>query len=330
MLSRRLDPRRNKNNRRHWVMRNLRLGRVSALIAAVLTVATLAPQSGASAVRLKTLYSFCAQENCTDGSEPGAGVIMDAAGHLYGTTATGGNAGPYVSAGTVFELTPNAAKTKWTETVLYSFCAQGGTSCTDGDGPAAGLIRDAAGNLYGTTTGGGAHAGPSGSGEGTVFELSPDATGTWTETVLYSFCAQENCTDGDSPEASLIRDAAGNLYGTTPTGGAHAALGNGGGTVFELTRNAAKATWTEKVLYSFCASSVAVLCSDGAGPAGGLIRDAAGNLYGTTEAGGASGSDTVFQLIPNAAKSTWTHKILYSFCPQFGCTDGQGGALMPG
>ncbi len=94
---------------------------------------------------------------------------MDAAGHLYGTTAGGG---AHDGIGTVFELTPNAAKTKWIETVLYSFCAHVvGKNCTDGAAPEAGLIMDAAGQLYGTTEEGGAHAGPFGAGGGTVFEL---------------------------------------------------------------------------------------------------------------------------------------------------------------
>ena len=144
-------------------MRNLLLGRVPVLITAVLAVTSLAPRSSAAAAALKTLYSFCAQggTNCSDGAVPSAGLIIDAAGRLYGTTDLGGAH----NGGTVFELTPYAARTKWTETALYSFCTQGGTNCTDGNGPAAGLIIDSAGHLYGTTYGGGAHN------QGTVFEL---------------------------------------------------------------------------------------------------------------------------------------------------------------
>jgi len=186
-------------------------------------VAYLAASGAASAATESVLYSFCALgQFCTDGVDSSAGLIMDAVGNLYGTTEQGGAHGGF---GTVFEVTPNAAKTTWTETVLYSFCAQGGENCTDGLGPLAGLIMDASGNLYGTTSGSflesrnGPYIG------GTVFELTPNmAKTTWTETVLYSFCAQSSCTDGSFPDAGLIVDAMGGLYGTTYYGGAHAGL----------------------------------------------------------------------------------------------------------
>jgi uncharacterized repeat protein (TIGR03803 family) len=141
---------------------------------------------------------------------------MDGAGNLYGTTP---NAGSSCDCGVVFRLSPPiAGQTAWTEPVLYSF--SGGV---DGFGPVAGLTRDHAGNLYGTTdVGGFSNFG------GVVFKLSPPAPGrrAWTETVLHSF----NGKDGAEPRAGLIRDAAGNLYGTTYAGGAH-----GSGTVFKLT-----------------------------------------------------------------------------------------------
>ena len=213
-------------------LRKVWLGRVPVLGVALLTVASLAPQSGVSAATLKTLYRFCQQggTNCTDGSVPEAGLITDTAGHLYGTTMGGGAH----ARGTVFELSPNAAKTIWTERVLYRFCAQGSTNCTDGASP-QGLIMDAAGHLYGTSVGGGAHP-VFGLGGGTVFELTPNAAKTiWTERVLYSFCALATCTDGRGPLAGLIMDAAGHLYGTTFYDGAHVTPSNEGGTVFELT-----------------------------------------------------------------------------------------------
>jgi uncharacterized repeat protein (TIGR03803 family) len=231
------------------------------------------------------LYSFCAQggTNCSDGAVPSAGLIIDAAGRLYGTTDLGGAH----NGGTVFELAPYAARTKWRETVLYSFCARGGTNCIDGLQPVAGLIIDAARHLYGTTQGGGALN------EGTVFELTPNAARTkWTETALYSFCTQggTNCTDGSGPAAGLIMDAAGYLYGTTYGGGAH-----NQGTVFELRPNAAKTQWTETVLYSFCAQG-GTNCTDGAYSSGRLIMDKAGHLYGTTPGGGAHNEGSVFEL----------------------------------
>ncbi len=267
------------------------------------------------------LYSFCAQPNCADGYNPNAGLIMDASGNLYGTT-TGGGGG---SLGTVFKLTPNATKTAWTYTGLYSFCAQ--TNCTDGSYPFACLTMDAAGNLYGVTTYGGRYSAlfcpqePVGyAGCGTVFKLTPKSTPPWTETVLYRFCAQPSCSDGITP-AGLILDASGTLYGTTTAGG------NGSGTVFELTPNAAKTAWTHKVLYTFCAQPY---CSDGAGPDAGLIMDKSGNLYGTTYYGGSSSgrgnglSGKVFELTPNAGKTAWTYNVLYNFCSQSNCADGDG------
>jgi uncharacterized repeat protein (TIGR03803 family) len=168
-------------------------------------------------------------------------------------------------------VTSTWAATPWYEKVLHSF--NGG----DGANPAAGLIFDAAGNLYGTTTGGGT------SGYGTVFELTPMGGGGWTETILYSF---GNGTDGAIPYAGLIFDAAGNLYGTTFGGGPY----GGAGTVFELTPTAGGG-WTETVLHSFNGG-------DGANPVAGLIFDAAGNLYGTTTGGGTYGGGTAFELSP--------------------------------
>jgi len=233
------------------------------------------------------LHSFCAQNNCTDGALPYAGVIFDQKGNLYGTTFDGGAYGD----GVVFKLTP-AGK----ETVLYSFCAQ--SDCSDGASPIAGLVFDRKGNLYGTTFGGGAY------GEGVVFEV----TSKGNERVLYSFCTQNYCTDGKQPGAGLVLDGKGNLYGTTPSGGAY-----GNGTVFKLTP-----AGLETVLYSFCAQSH---CSDGGQPFAGVIFDHKGNLYGTTFSGGTGRTDggggTVFKLT-----SKGKEKVLYPFCEQTNCPDG--------
>ncbi len=172
----------------------------------------------------RVLYSF---GNTPDGAIPVVGLIFDATGNLYGATTEGGTHGD----GTVFELTPTGGG-GWTERVLYSF---GNTP--DGAYANAVLIFDGAGNLYGTTELGGAN-GP----YGTVFELTPTAGGGWTEKVLHSFA---NGTDGARPLASVIFDAAGNLYGTTTEGGT-----NRDGTVFELTPTAGGG-WTETLLHSF-------------------------------------------------------------------------------
>ena len=223
----------------------------------------------------KVLHSFVSDG--ADGNNPYAGLIFDAAGNLYGTTSGGGTSG----VGTVFELTPAGGGT-WTEKVLHDFSNNEGTT------PLGGLIFDAAGNLYGTTSRGG-------NDYGTVFELTPGAGGTWTEKVLHNF----DNTDGAYPQAGLISDIAGNLYGTTPNGGT-----DGLGTVFELTP-AGGGTWTEQVLLNFNST-------DGANPYGGLIFDAAGNLYGMTFNGGTFNYGAVFELTP-AGGGTWTEKVLHNF-----------------
>jgi uncharacterized repeat protein (TIGR03803 family) len=278
------------------------------------TVFELTPNAAKTKWTHTILYNFCEHGGgCADGGAPKAGLLMDASGHLYGTTAGGGAHGE----GTVFELTPNAARTKWTETVLYSFCSLGGNNCTDGQQPRSGVIMDPSGRLYGTTFEGGGVPNYVGYG-GTVLELTPNTAKTeWTETVLYRFCSQggENCTDGFEPQDNLIRDAAGHLYGTTQAGGAHGSK-EGGGTVFELAPNAAKSKWTHTILHNFCSQ---LGCADGGGPVAGLIMDAAGHLYGTTSYGGPpalKSSGTAFELIPNAAKSKWTETVLYGFGSQ--------------
>ncbi len=171
------------------------------------------------------LYAFCAQskndQSCPDGATPYGGLIMHR-GKLYGTTAGGGNSSDPYAGGTVFELVPYANGVQ--HTILYSFCAQSG--CPDGSTPLAGLVMDHSGNLYGTTLVGGGHS------YGSVFELTPGSTTPWTEQVLYSFCTNNDCADGDSPAAPLIMDAAGNLYGTAQY---NRLRHDKGGSVFKLT-----------------------------------------------------------------------------------------------
>jgi len=219
------------------------------------------------------LYRFA---GTPDGELSDAGLVLDNAGNLYGTTYYGG----VYAAGTVFRLDKSGA-----ETVLYSFSAQ-----PDGAVPSAGLIRDGSGNLFGTTQKGG--TGTCFGGCGTVFMLDPSGS----ETVLYSFTGSP---DGEYPFASLIRDAKGNLYGTTAYGGTEKCNngnGQGCGTVFKLTQS--KSGWTETVLHSFNGHS------DGSYPFAPLLRDAAGNLYGTSYEGGTFsqsctfGCGTVFRVTP--------------------------------
>jgi uncharacterized repeat protein (TIGR03803 family) len=244
------------------------------------TVFELKP-TGSGPWAVKILYSF--QNNRIDGSGPYAGVIFDPAGNLYGTTI-GGGSNEY---GTVFELSPRAIGA-WKENILFNFDPAFGVE------PAGGLVFDPAGNLYGTALEGGTNF------NGVVFELSPQGGGSWVEAVLHSF---GGTGDGLTPWDTLILDSAGNLYGTTNDGGA---FGFEGGTVFELTP-AGSGEWTETILYNFGGSN-----TDGAGPAGGLTFDSAGNLYGATRAGGTTGFGTVYQLIP-AGNGTWTENQLHSF-----------------
>src|SRR5271167_1758353 len=244
------------------------------------TVFELTPTAGGGWTET-VLHSF---GNGTDGAEPYASLIFDAAGNLYGTTQYGG----IYHVGTAFELTPTAGG-GWTATVLYNFGSRSGSG-TDGYWPSS-LILDAAGNLYGTTQRGGTYS------WGIAFELTP-AGGSWTETVLHSF---GNGTDGLWPQARLIFGATGNLYGTTQFGGTH-----GVGTVFELTPTA-DGGWTEQVLHNFGSSG-----TDGAFTQAGLIFDAAGNLYGTTFEGGSYILGTVFELTPTAGGG-WTETVLHSF-----------------
>jgi uncharacterized repeat protein (TIGR03803 family) len=257
---------------------------VSLVLAAVLFLT-----SAWAADHQTVLYSF---SNHPDAATPVGSLIMDAAGNLYGATNSGGiYCPPFFGCGTVFKL--SCAQTGWTETVLYSF-----GNGNDGVGPTGSLIMDAAGNLYGTTNGGGIH------GVGTVFELSPSQDGGWEETVLYSF---DSINDGFDPSGGLIMDAAGNLYGATSNGGTYAE-----GTVFELSPSQGGGGWTETVLYNFGHGT------DGAFPVGGLVIDTAGNLYGTTEEGGQGGSycqsygcGTVFELSPSGGG--WAETVLHNF-----------------
>ena len=261
-----------------------------------------------------TIYSFCVQANCTDGANPGGALISDPQGNLYGTTLVGGA----YDQGTIYELTPPpGGGAPWTNTLLYSFCSQG-PPCADGNGPQTGVIRDTNGNLYGTTLSGGSRFN-----EGTVFELTPPqgGHGPWTETVLYEFCANDNCVDGNQPLGGLTLDSHGNLYGTTTAGGPH-----GQGVVFELSPSGG-GQWTYNILYGFCPEHG---CADGSTPNyGSLVFDSAGNLYGATTMGGSQNFGTVFKLTHSGG--SWTESVLHSFCSAANCTDGEepyGGVVL--
>jgi uncharacterized repeat protein (TIGR03803 family) len=250
-----------------------------------------------------------------DGAYPYSAVTFGPDGNLYGTTA-GGGSNKY---GTVFKLTPHSDGS-WGESVIFSF------SGTNGSAPVTSPIFDEAGNMYGTTEQGGPKAFACGYGCGLIFELSPNGLGGWTENILYSF---QGRSDGSSPSA-LVRDSAGNLYGTTLQGGNpskycywYYSNKSTCGTVFELTNTAGQ--WTRSTLYAFNPEKVT---GDGGLPMAGLAFDSAGNLYGTTFEGGdlscdspyegTPGCGTVFRLSPGSG-GQWSETILHMF-------DGDDGA----
>jgi uncharacterized repeat protein (TIGR03803 family) len=222
------------------------------------------------------LYAFTGQ---ADGGFPNPGLAMDKTGNLYGTTQTGGTAS--CNCGTVFKVSKGGK-----ETVLHSSAAG-----TDGSWPLyAGLVMDAAGNFYGTTTGGGSSA-CGGSGCGTVFKVSTRGR----ETVLYRF---KGGSDGEFPSAGLALDKEGALYGTTSDGGV-GPCELGCGTVFRVSKKG-----KETILHRFNTSKG----NDGADPLGGTVQDTNGNLYGTTVYGGAYGNGTAFEVTKRGKET-----VLYSF-----------------
>jgi uncharacterized repeat protein (TIGR03803 family) len=195
---------------------------------------------------------------------------MDASGNLFGPAYVGGAS----NVGTIFEFSqkPNG---KWSPTVLHDFCQQ--QSCTDGEAPDSELLRDAAGNLYGTAGSGGPFCPQSMLGCGVLFKLTPNATQS-SYSVLHSFCAEQGCPDGAWPAGPLAMDASGAIYGVTDYSN---------GTIFKMEN-------AFRTLYSFCTQAN---CADGTHPDG-LTIDGSGNLFGIAAGGGAHGQGTVFELSP--------------------------------
>jgi uncharacterized repeat protein (TIGR03803 family) len=224
----------------------------------------------------------------SDGGYPAHGdLIFDSAGSIYGATSEGGDllCNPPLGCGTVYELVHSAQG--WTETPIHIF-----SGALGGAQPMGGVIFDSEGNLYGTTYGRGMY------GWGTVFQLA-SSNGQWTLNTIYAFM---NETDGRYPEASLLIDRSGNLYGATPAGGSGSS-----GTVFELTPSGGG--WNFDLLYSFIGNAE--------GPEAALTMDSAGNLYGTTSAAGPYDWGTVFKLTPSS--DGWAYTLLHAFT---GGTDG--------
>jgi hypothetical protein len=250
-------------------------------------------------------------KGANDGSVPTSGLIIDAAGNLYGVTGYGGTGdcvllGVPAGCGTVYEISPPKQKGgQWTETILYSL-----PTSKQGYLPNGNLVFDRAGSLYGVTVYGGTRGttcnGFYGGQCGVVFKLSPPKTkgAKWTEKVLHDFAGG---TDGASPNGDLALDGRGNVYGTTAGGGSTGCQGPGCGTAFEL-KPATKTGggWNEKMLHRFTDGS------DGAGPNGGLIFDAKGSLYGTAGGGGTQGVGVVFRLVAKP-RGRWVESVLHDF-----------------
>ena len=262
----------------------------------------------------RIIYRF---QGRTDGAQPQAGLLAGQNGVLFGTTSIGGyrHCIDY-GCGTVFELIPSG--TSYSERVIHRF----GKSAQDGVGPEDALVADSTGSLYGTTRFGGG-----GGFIGVVFKLTPSGS-SFHESIIHHF--QPGMSDGQYPEAGVIIDSAGALYGTTTLGGSGSNCGEGCGIVYKLTPS--RKGYRESVIYNFQNSP------DGAVPSAGLLEDASGALYGTTGFGGElssncpSGCGTIFKLTPSG--NGYSESVLYSFkggsdgsAPQAGLTVGTNGVL---
>jgi len=324
-----------------------------------LATAALITAHSASAYTYKVIHDFCSKRLCADGRLPQSGVVMDAAGNLYGTTAIG-----ETGSGNVYELIPDPERANWKSKTLYQFKSKD----PNGMNPSGVPILDTSGNLYGTTY----WSGPYGGGPATAYELIPNGTkpvrtikllatlpngntvagvtyqgaatgvpydgtsplygtttgtvyqltssgGTWTLNTLYSFCQLENCHDGSAPIGTVTLDANGHVFGTASAGGQF-----NQGVAYELVETGG--TWALSDLHDFCQRPK---CHDGAGPSNALVSDGLGNFYGTTLHGGANKkAGLVFKLA-----SDGTYTPLYSFCALHGCADGvlpQSDLLMAG
>jgi len=247
------------------------------------TVFQVAPGTGGKWIE-HVLYNFCAKSRCTDGALPVSGVILDAAGNLFGTAGGGVS-----NSGVTFELRQDLASPNgWRFRLIYN----GGSD--------VGLVLDKVGNLYGVL-GAGEY------GEGAISELSPGSHG-WTETFLYSFCPKFPCANGVIAAAGLVWDRAGNLYGTTQFGGNFPPQcpGSAGCGVAYQLESLGGGKWKYRVLHRFAAFP-----NDGQLPYAGVTLDSKGNVYGTTLYSGTS-SGTVFELSPQQDGS-WKETILYDF-----------------
>ncbi len=246
------------------------------------TVFQLAPSG--SGWTETVLHSFTSG---ADGGQPYGGVTLDAQGNVFGTTVIGGSGGVCVESGcgVVFKLTRTGST--WSPSVIYDF-----TGLDDGYGPGGPVVFDAQGNLYGMTPTGGAN------GLGVVYKLTPGAGGAWTQSVIHTFTGGSDGATGSAGRL-LVDNATGAITGVATVGGQY-----GAGVVFRLT-STASGPWTPTTLYEFQGQP------DAAFPYGGLLKDTAGNLYGTTYYGGANGLGAVYKLTSQGG--AYTESVLHSF-----------------
>jgi uncharacterized repeat protein (TIGR03803 family) len=290
------------------------------VLTTVLFLITLLTATLASAATETVLYSF---QGGSDGAVP-QGVVMDKSGNLYGTTERGGKGGNINcfgnGCGFIYELSP-ASGGGWTKTDLYSF-----TGKKDGGVPVGNLAIDAKGNLYGVTEQGGTGDCSSvlGAGCGVVFRLSPNSKGGWDYAVIHDFDQNIASDDGSYPNAGVVFDQSGNLYGTTTFGGSFVC---DCGVVYQLAP-AQNGQWTENVLYLF--EGISQGGTDVSFPDSDVFVDSAGRVFGTGTGGGDvncnDGCGGVFELLPQS-DGTYTEQVLHIFT---GGTDGfdpEGGVL---
>ena len=245
------------------------------------TVFSLTPPAlGKKKWKQKVIFDFCKEGNsCSiSGSSPGAGVVVDSAQNLYGTTVSGG-----AGAGTVFQLA-NAGR-RWKQTVLYRFCSL--AQCADGGLPDS-LVESGTGTLYGATSSGANQTACGGSGCGTLFKLVPNGFNS-VFTVLHAFCTASNCSDGFEPTGAIQLLSNGDIVGATAYGGNFTNEQFGAGVVYRLSGS----TLTQ--LHAFCASPG---CPDGLNPMGGPVVDAFGDVLGTTEQGTANLEGAIYEIKP--------------------------------
>ena len=278
-------------------------------VFALLTATVFA--SDASAHTLRTLHSFCAKADCTDGKSPEGPLAMDAAGNIYGTTFQGGKNG----CGTIFELSPEGPH--WRYRILHSLCA--GYTIRHGALPVSRLIIDVHSNLYGTTFNGGKQN------AGVAFELSPNADRTkWTYSDIANLCIRGYCAANSSTQSygltyrgassGVPYDGVSPLYGQNQMAGRYML-----GMLYELQPAADRTRWTARIIHEFCGPDGT--CTEGSFPDNTLTMDANGDLFGPAYLGGTTGVGTIFEFSPKRS-GKWAPTVLHDFC-QTDCTDGQ-------